>query len=419
MLISHEVPISILEQSKKFNDYDYCLLHLIFESEQYKQFYIESVAEGRKVLLDNSLFELGDSMAGEKLAEGIKIINPTWYVVPDCQDDADTTINRFEAFIKDYPNLPGLKIGVVHGKTLEDITRCYKYMSEHADKIAITFDEAAYEEYNIKGNLLERRCKGRQHFIQDLVDKGIWNNNKPHHLLGCSLAKEFAYPLYSRISIETIDTSNPVVSAIKGFRYKKDGLSHKPTAKLCDLIDHRFTNKEYKNLKHNVMQFRKNCGEYIKVRKLGFFGINSLFKKPANVMNFPLVADDYVNYRKKYFNRKTEWYEFKRDDQLVALVSLRFDAYKENEACHLNTIEVSAVERKRGLATFILTKWLPGICKKKHRYVITLTPLDIYDKPGKRPLTEKFYAGLGYKECILDGVPEEHSRYMKKELLNK
>ena len=29
MLISHEVPIELLEKSLEFNDYDYCLLHLI------------------------------------------------------------------------------------------------------------------------------------------------------------------------------------------------------------------------------------------------------------------------------------------------------------------------------------------------------------------------------------------------------
>jgi hypothetical protein len=33
--ISHEVPFDLLDLSTKFNDYDYCLPHLLDESEQY------------------------------------------------------------------------------------------------------------------------------------------------------------------------------------------------------------------------------------------------------------------------------------------------------------------------------------------------------------------------------------------------
>ena len=51
---------------------------------------------------------------------------------------------------------------------------------------------------------------------------GVWNGNKPHHLLGCGLAKEFNDPLYQKISIESIDTSNPVVAGIKHMMY--DGI---------------------------------------------------------------------------------------------------------------------------------------------------------------------------------------------------
>jgi len=96
MLISHEVPIPLLEKSKEFNDYDYALLHLVLKDEEYKNYYINAQKSGRKVLLDNSLFELGDAMAPEKLVEGINLIKPEWYVVPDALNDADTTMERFD-----------------------------------------------------------------------------------------------------------------------------------------------------------------------------------------------------------------------------------------------------------------------------------------------------------------------------------
>ena len=63
MLVSHEVPISLLKYSQNFNDYDYCLLHLTYDHQEYKNYYIDAIKKGRKVLLDNSLFELGDSLS--------------------------------------------------------------------------------------------------------------------------------------------------------------------------------------------------------------------------------------------------------------------------------------------------------------------------------------------------------------------
>lgn len=261
MLISHEVPISLLEESKSFNDYDYCLLHLTAISE-YKKYYQQAIKEGRKVLLDNSIFELGDALTLEEVYQGVLDIHPTWVIVPDCLDDTETTIERFQEWEKRYPDLDVLTIGVVQGKSLEDLVRCYQYMSEHADKIAISFDSKAYDELSIfEEDKLERWCNGRQIFIKYLVDNNIWNDAKPHHLLGCSYAKEFSQPLYNELSIETIDTSNPIVAAIKHLRYKLYGLDEKPSVKLCDLINYSLDAEQREFVTYNTQIFKKICGK--------------------------------------------------------------------------------------------------------------------------------------------------------------
>lgn len=256
MLISHEVPIELLEKSLEFNDYDYCLLHLTFNNDKYTNFYINNSNNGRKILLDNSLFELGDSLSQEAMIEGIKRIKPTWYVVPDCLNNKEETIRRFEQWKKTAGNLCGLKIGVVQGSTIEELIDCYKYMSKNADKIAIPFDSKAFEIYK-EDNVLKTWCEGRKNFIKLLVDKGLWNNEKPHHLLGCSLAEEFSEPLYRSISIESIDTSNPVVTGCLEIKYGDKGLSYKPSIKLCELIDLKLNSSQVKCILHNVRIFRK------------------------------------------------------------------------------------------------------------------------------------------------------------------
>ena len=260
MLISHEVPISLLEESRSFNDYDYCLLHLTAIPE-YKKYYQQAIKEGRKVLLDNSIFELGDALTLEEVYQGVMDIHPTWVIVPDCLDDTETTIGRFQEWEKRYPDLDVLTIGVVQGKSLEDLVRCYQYMSEHADKIAISFDSVAYDELSFEEDKLERWCNGRQLFIKYLVENNVWNEQKPHHLLGCSYAKEFSQPLYNELNIETIDTSNPIVAAIKYLKYKSYGLDEKPSVKLCDLIEYTLDEKQKELVKYNTQVFKKICGK--------------------------------------------------------------------------------------------------------------------------------------------------------------
>lgn len=256
MLISHEVPIQYLKKSKKFNDYDYCLLHLTYEYPEYKEFYKDSK---RKVLLDNSLFELGDSLSNEQLAKGVIDIKPTWYVIPDCLNNRCETVRRFKSFVKDYPGLPGLKIGVVQGSTVEEMIKCYKFMSEHADKIAIPFDSKAYDDFYNSYNVLMKWTVGRQQFIKLLVDMGIWNFNKPHHLLGCSLAKEFEAYDWDSLNIESLDTSNPVVCGICGFVYKDKGLDYKPGIKLCELVNTKLSKEQTEVIEYNVKKFREIC----------------------------------------------------------------------------------------------------------------------------------------------------------------
>lgn len=87
MRISHEVPISLLKESRKFNDYSYCLVHLLDEYPEYKDFYKEEIKLGRSVLLDNSLFELETLFDGDIFAQKIVEMKPTEYIIPDSLED--------------------------------------------------------------------------------------------------------------------------------------------------------------------------------------------------------------------------------------------------------------------------------------------------------------------------------------------
>lgn len=270
MKVSHESPVSILEYSKTYNDFDYCLVHLLHQCAgsarqlAYYNFYkFNRKLYDREVLLDNSIFELGKSFDPEQFHTSILDIEPNMYIVPDVLEDAQGTIQSFKSFIckkQDIAKTFKTKaIGAVQGKNWHELKECYKFMSDHADMIAISFDFSYYHVTGEGSNPLERWCSGRQRFIADLIDAGAWNWNKPHHLLGCSLAKEFRYYVDKNIwNIVSCDTSNPIVAAIHKLKYDADyGLDDKPSVKLADLIDHKLTDEELELVDYNTKMFKK------------------------------------------------------------------------------------------------------------------------------------------------------------------
>jgi hypothetical protein len=266
MKVSHESPLSILEKSRSYNDFDYALVHLFEKYPFYRNFFkISQEVFGREVLLDNSIFELGKAFDSDKYLTEILWLRPNMFIVPDVLEDTQETIQSFAKWLSEGKILEIKKtfitkaIGAIQGKTWNDLKTCYRYMSDHADMIAISFD---FSYYQITGNGwtdLDRFCSGRQRFISQLIDEGIWNWNKPHHLLGCSLAKEFRYYVDNNIhNIVSCDTSNPVVAAIHNLKYDADyGLPFKPSAKLADLIEFVFEKNGLELVDYNTKMFKK------------------------------------------------------------------------------------------------------------------------------------------------------------------
>jgi len=261
MLVSHESPISILEESKSYNDYDYALVHLFETQPEYYNFFKRSLLAGREVLLDNSIFELGEAFDSAKYIKYITELNPSFYIVPDVLQDAEATMSSWKKFFLNYgEDLNGrTAIGVVQGNSYQELVDCYKFMSDKADYIAFSFDLSMYDVTGYGKNRLERCVNGRHDCIRRLVEEGAWNYYKPHHLLGCALAREFRWYRENNIrGIRSLDTSNPVVSGIKGIRFNGNlGLTEKPSQKLFTMIKHEVTDDERELILYNAAKFRE------------------------------------------------------------------------------------------------------------------------------------------------------------------
>ena len=145
--IAHESPKSIFEDVQKFTDYDYALVHLFEEDEEYLQQFKKAILKGREVILDNSIFELEEAFDAAKFDKWVNEIRPSWYIVPDVLEDAYETIAKMEDWNNKNLGYAGSgKIGVVQGRTYDEIVDCYNYMNKDAgvDMIAISFDYSYY-----------------------------------------------------------------------------------------------------------------------------------------------------------------------------------------------------------------------------------------------------------------------------------
>ncbi len=268
MIISHEVPISLLKESRNFNDYSYALVHLFELYPEYYNFYKEEVDRGRHVLLDNSIFELNESFNPVKFAEYIEDLRPTEYIIPDVLENSTKTCESIENWLKNYKDIPGRKIAVLQGETYKDLKECLQFIVSKnvIDKIGISFDYSYYlkstEDKPVnKLNKWERFCIGRNLFIQRLEDDISLPRNKRYHLLGCALPQELKMAGlfgFTKYMFESVDTSSPIVHGIHNIKYNsRSGLKTKNAIKLVELIEKKITVEQLKNIYYNVNIFRQ------------------------------------------------------------------------------------------------------------------------------------------------------------------
>tara|TARA_X000001382_G_C3164065_1_gene177271 strand:- start:335 stop:1156 length:822 start_codon:yes stop_codon:yes gene_type:complete len=257
--IAHEAPLDIFDEVQRLTDYDYALVHLLEENGRYRDTFERAIKKGREVILDNSIFELEEAFEADRFAIWVERLKPTWYIVPDALENAEKTMLQAANWFKNYSHVPGKSIGVVQGKTYQEIKDCYKAMDEIAkvDMIAISFDYSYYRDSISHPNKYVSWMLGRVKLLGDLVRDNIINEDKPHHLLGCGLPQEFSF--YKNADYKwlySLDTSNPIVHGLKNIEYGSEGLWSKESQKLHELIDVDIEDIDIGKVKTNIQKFR-------------------------------------------------------------------------------------------------------------------------------------------------------------------
>jgi len=254
--ISHEVPLCLLEDSRKFNDYEYCLPHLLDEEPGYLEFFKQSKKEGRYIIMDNSLHELGEAYDSARLLHWIHELQPDEFIVPDVWEDMTNSVQNAEIW-KEYEFPEGVeKVVVVQATTLQEAFECTKMYKELGyKKICYSYGASYYNNICPHPNQDLGKALGRLFVISVLYNQGVLTENDRVHLLGCAVPQEFGW--YEGIKcIESIDTSNPIMATLENTKYSNSGLYSKPKANMNDHFNMMYDEIDYNLLDYNLEKFK-------------------------------------------------------------------------------------------------------------------------------------------------------------------
>ena len=254
--ISHETPLCLLNDSRRFNDYDYCLPHLLDEEPGYLEYFLESKKQGRYIIMDNSLHELGEAYNHERLIHWVNELEPNEFIVPDVWENCVGSIQNAEIWtLYDFPK--GVeKVAVVQAKTLHEAAQCTKaYKDLGYGKICFSYGASYYNDICTHPNKDLGKALGRLFVISTLLKTGELKQDDRIHLLGCAVPQEFGW--YKDINcIESIDTSNPVMATLEDTQYNHTGLYTKPKANMNDYFYMLDDQIDYDLLEYNLNKFK-------------------------------------------------------------------------------------------------------------------------------------------------------------------
>lgn len=254
--VSHEVPLCLLEDSLKFNNYQYCLPHLLDEEPAYEEHFRQYKKDGGYIIMDNSLHELGTAYDTERLWHWVNELEPDEFIIPDVWENKTQSIVNARKWIQyKYPKNT-LPVAVVQAETIHEAFECTQiYKDLGYKKIAYSYGASYYNDVCVHPNKDLGKALGRIYVISTLYKQGVLTPTDRVHLLGCQVPQEFGW--YQGIEcIESIDTSNPIMAALEGICYTDSGLDKKPKANMNDYFYMLSDQVDYDILDYNLNKFR-------------------------------------------------------------------------------------------------------------------------------------------------------------------
>jgi hypothetical protein len=187
----------------------------------YREYYKDCVAAGHFVMLDNSAYELGGSVALDQLLKAAEDLQPSAVFLPDTRFKSEVTLQQVKQAIevfdqkKDEGKLPATMqlFAVPQGENLQDVLYCYNQL------LALEVDGFGFYEE------IGQVCgfKNRAEFLWFMEAQDHIRPGKYYHLLGMEEDVKEVQLLSKFDWANSIDSAKPVVYAINGIAFADRG----------------------------------------------------------------------------------------------------------------------------------------------------------------------------------------------------
>lgn len=234
MEIALIVPTSVLDDFCSTSKVQMCLAHRVLSDEVYASFYRRVASDPRNiVIMDNSLWELGDAMSFEKLIEACQKVKPTELIIMDKFRDGPGTIKQFNAYTfmafcagtgdgpcrEEYPWQRNFV--VAHGKDREEWLECFDFFNEHHLAHTIGLPKVLDEIWTPGGRI---GC------VEFLEATGRVRADKAYHCLGIWGDPIEVLILNRHGWIRSLDTALPIHAGLRDVKFHPElGLSRQRT----------------------------------------------------------------------------------------------------------------------------------------------------------------------------------------------
>ena len=91
-----------------------------------KNFFRQSKEDGRYIIMDNSLHELGEAYNTERLIYWINELKPQEFIIPDVWEERDASVVNARHWIQIKLPEGVEKVAVIQAKTLHEAATCYQ-----------------------------------------------------------------------------------------------------------------------------------------------------------------------------------------------------------------------------------------------------------------------------------------------------
>lgn len=254
MKLAFITPTTYLQKFSAQGDIYLALAHLIDDNgtNEYARFHRREAEKGRRVILDNGLFE-GAQVGTEELLRRATAIKASVVCAPDVLYDSKGTIKAFKQFIraKQEYGLVAEVMGIPQADNQADWWECFQFMDMHGECDLIGLSILSVPKSFAKFTTREQPItSSRVHLIRQLYSYSDLSGHRitPCHLLGLGESYDDileARRLLSR-DIVSNDSSSVFVHGVAGVRYEETGLI--PGGKIHQKLNFNFKPASFKTL---------------------------------------------------------------------------------------------------------------------------------------------------------------------------